>query len=235
LSNIFRAQIGGEVLGANGSGGLGSQSNATSQITSKALGLDGIFAYNTFKLQGEFAQADFGAKTGTGALVGDPSTQQFSLDTQAWYAEALWLATGEKYSGAYKAGTFGSIKPTNDFDPDNGKWGAWEFGLKYEEYKVDNMRAAGTQAAGSRIQGTNSCMVGGTAGSTISTLDSLSACESKSSTYTAGIKWILNPNARILANASRTNFGTAWEHFDLDDSKLMRHEDIVMVRTQFAF
>jgi phosphate-selective porin OprO/OprP len=241
LSNIFRAQIGGQAFPqiatapVSSNAGLADPSNATSQIKSQALGLEAILAYNNFKLQGEFAKADYIAKTGTGALIGDASTESFSLDTQAWYAEALWLATGEKYSGAYKAGTFGSIKPTNDFDPDNGKWGAWEFGLKYEEYKVDNMRAAGTVAAGSRIQGTNSCQVGGTAGSSISSLDSLAACESKASTYTAGIKWILNPNARILANASRTTFGNAWEHFDLDDVKLMRHEDIVMVRTQFAF
>jgi hypothetical protein len=97
------------------------------------------------------------------------------------------------------------------------------------------MAAAGNTAAGTRIQGTQSCGTGGTAGSSTSSLASLSNCESKSRTYTAGIKWILNPNARILANYSRTNFGREWEHFDLDDSKLMKHEDIVMVRTQFAF
>jgi phosphate-selective porin OprO/OprP len=198
------------------------------------LGLEGILAYNNFKLQGEFAKADFKARTGTGT-TGVRDTETFNLDTQAWYVEGLWLATGEKYANAYKAGTFSSIKPNNDFDPDNGKWGAWEFGLKYEQYEVDNIQATGPAGSGTRIQGTQSCGTGGTAGSSTTTLAAMSDCTSKSRTYTAGIKWILNPNARVLANYSRTNFGTQWEHFDLDDSKLMKHEDIVMVRTQFAF
>ena len=227
LSNIFRAQIGGVAVAG---GGLAEPSNSTSQVKSQALGLEAILAYNNFKLQGEFATADFKATTGTGALIGDRTAHTFTADTQAWYAEGLWLLTGEKYANAYKAGTFSSIKPTNDFDSDNGKWGAWELGLKYEEYKVDNMNA-NSIALGSRAQGTLSCSTSGSA----TTIATINACESKSKTYTAGIKWILNPNARILANYSHTSFGNSWEHFDHDDAKLMKNEDIVMVRTQYAF
>jgi phosphate-selective porin OprO/OprP len=241
LANIFRAQIGGQVMpGTAGDySGLGDQSNATSQIKSRALGLEGILAYNNFKLQGEFAKADFRANTGTGATTGRTATETYNLDTQAFYAEALWLVTGEKYANAYKGGAFSSIKPTNDFDPDNGKWGAWELGLKYEEYKVDDM-VAGTLGSistvtGTRAQGTLSCTTGGTRIMTSSAPSQINGCESKSKTYTAGIKWILNPNARVLANYSRTNFDNKWEHFDLDDTKFMDHEDLVMVRTQFAF
>jgi len=232
LSNIFRAQIGGETLGSTG--GQSSSANGTSQIKSKALGLEGILAYNNFKLQAEYATADFKANSGGGSNSSSSlpagGAETYSLDTQAWYAEALWLATGEKYSNAYKGGTFSAIKPINDFDLDQGKWGAWEFGLKYEEYKVDNMNVNAI-ALGSRAQGTLSCATGGSATS-VSTINS---CESKSRTYTAGIKWILNPNARVLANYSRTNFGREWEHFDQQDNKLMKHEDIFMVRTQFSF
>jgi phosphate-selective porin OprO/OprP len=208
--------------------GLADLSNSTSQIKSQALGLEGILAYKNFKVQGEFAKADFKARTGTSA-TGVRDSERFDLDTQAWYAEALWLATGEKYADAYKAGTFSSIKPISDFDIDNGKWGAWEFGLKYEEYKVDNMSMVSN--LGTRAQGTLSCDTDGTA----STAAANNGCTSKSRTYTAGIKWILNPNARILANYSRTNFGNGMEFYDLDDQKIMKHEDIVMVRTQFAF
>ncbi len=209
--------------------GLADNSNSTSQIKSQALGLEGILAYKNFKLQGEFAKADFKAQTGTGS-TGVRDTEIFKLDTQAWYAEALWLATGEKYSDAYKAGTFSSIKPISDFDIDNGKWGAWEFGLKYEEYKVDNMNL-NQVTNGSRAQGTLSCATNGSA----ATVALVNSCESKSRTYTAGIKWILNPNARILANYSRTKFGNGMEYYDLDDARIMNKEDIFMVRTQFAF
>jgi phosphate-selective porin OprO and OprP len=145
--------------------GLADPSNSTSQIKSQALGLEGILAYKNFKLQGEFAKADFKARTGTGGTTGVRDTETFNLDTQAWYAEALWLATGEKYSDAYKAGAFSSIKPISDFDLDNGKWGAWEFGLKYEEYKVDNMNV-NSVALKSRAQGTLSCATDGTAATT---------------------------------------------------------------------
>jgi phosphate-selective porin OprO/OprP len=236
LSNIFRAQIGGETLsGTNKLYGQSDQANGTSQVKSKALGLEGIVAYNNFKLQGEFARADFKANSGmnsnssTANTVGTPGAATYDLDTQAWYAEALWLATGEKYASSYKGGTFGSIKPTNEFDPDNGKWGAWEYGLRYEEYKVDSMNVVGT-TAGSRAQGTLSCTTGGEAATT-----AVTGCESKSKTYTAGIKWILNPNAMVKFNYSRTNFGNQWEHFDLQDSKKMKHEDIIMMRTQISF
>jgi phosphate-selective porin OprO/OprP len=231
LSNIFRAQIGGEGLTA-ANAGLADPSNSTSQIKSKALGLEGILAYNNFKLQGEFATADFRAATGTGG-TGARNTETFKVDTKAWYAEALWLVTGEKYANAYKAGTFSSIKPNNDFDLDNGKWGAWELGLKYEQYKVDDMEH-NRVTNGTRAQGTLNCTSSGTAGSA-GGVASANGCESKSRTYTAGIKWILNPNARILANYSRTNFGNDWEHFDLNDAKLLKHEDLIMVRTQYAF
>jgi phosphate-selective porin OprO/OprP len=242
LSNIFRAQIGGESLSGATPADVNAQSqaaNGTSQIKSKALGLEGILAYNNFKLQGEFATADFRASSGGGTNASGQipvaGTERFSLDTQAWYAEALWLATGEKYANAYKGGAFSSIKPNNDFDLDNGKWGAWELGLKYEEYKVDNMNV-NQVTLGSRAQGTVSCATSGTAGGSATSATAINGgCESKSKTYTAGIKWILNPNARVLLNYSRTNFGREWEHFDLQDAKLMKHEDIVMVRTQFAF
>jgi phosphate-selective porin OprO/OprP len=215
--------------------GQGDSANGTAQVKSKALGLEGILAYNNFKIQGEFAKADFKAKTGIGA-TGVRDAETFNLDTQAWYAEALWLATGEKYSSAYKGGAFSSIKPNMNFDLDKGQWGAWELGLKYEEYKVDNMNialnsAAGSSGNGSRMQGTLSCDTDGSG----TAAQANAGCTSKSRTYTAGIKWILNPNARILANYSRTNFGREVEYYDLNDAKLMKHEDILMVRTQIAF
>ena len=64
---------------------------------------------------------------------------------------------------------------------------------------------------------------------------SMNGCKASSTTYTAGIKWILNPNAMVKLNYSRTNFGYEWEHFDLDDKQRLNKEDILMMRTQFAF
>ena len=131
------------------------------------------------------------------------------------------------------------MNPKNDFDPDNNKWGAWEFGLRAEKYDVDDITHTG--GGTSRIRGSSSCTGGtgtGSAGAGAGAQHasaSINGCESRSTTYTGGIKWILNPNAMVKFNYSRTNFGHEWEHFDLDDAKRMKKEDIVMVRTQISF
>ena len=233
LSNTFRMQVGGETGGISGQNING---NSTSQVKSHALGLEGIFAYNNLKLQGEYAKAKY-----KGEFAG---TEKIGADANVFYGEILWLATGEKYSGAYKAGSFGSIKPKNNFDLDNGGWGAWEFGLKAEKYKVDDMTAESAAASGSemtsrqRVQGSASCTTGDTpanGGWVAKTENSVNGCKASATTYTAGIKWILNPNAMVKLNYSRTNFGDDWQYYDLDDAKVIKKEDLVMMRTQITF
>ncbi|CAM8359887.1 OprP Phosphate-selective porin [Candidatus Methylopumilus universalis] len=233
LSNIFAAQIGGSAA----SSGQSFNSNSTAQVKSSAVGLEGAFAVNNIKVQGEYARAGVKGSsggTGTTGLTGDT----LDLDANVYYGEVMYLATGETYAGAYKGGAFGSIKPTNNFDLDKNQWGAWEFGLRAEKYTVDEIQhtpgtGGATEGVGStRIRGATSCESG--AGSTTSTA-LMNGCKASSTTYTAGIKWILNPNAMVKLNYSRTNFGYEWEHFDLDDKQRLNKEDILMMRTQFAF
>jgi len=240
LSNTFRVQVGGEATGntlnANNISSQNINGNSTAQVKSHAIGLEGILAYNNFKLQGEYAGSKF---------KGDFNrTEQISADAKVYYAEVLWLATGEKYSDAYKAGTFGAIKPKNDFDLDLNNWGAWEFGLKAERYSVDNISANSTAADNAealsrqRVQGSASCTADATpanGGWVANTENTINGCKASATTYTAGIKWILNPNVRILANYSRTNFGSDWQYYDLDDAKVIKKEDIYMMRTQITF
>jgi phosphate-selective porin OprO/OprP len=157
----------------------------------------------------------------------------------------MWLATGEKYSDAYKGGTFGSIKPKSNFDLDSNTWGAWEFGLKAERYNADNITSNSSAANGSsstsaqRVQGSASCSGdlgaptdGGWGAKTENTVN---GCEASAYTYTAGIKWILNPNAMVKLNYSHTKFGHEWQHYDLDDARVIKKEDILMARTQITF
>jgi phosphate-selective porin OprO/OprP len=231
LSNIFAAQIGGVMVGSNATPLQSANSNSTSQIKSSAVGLEAAFAVNNVKVQGEYARAGMTGKTGT---TGDT----LDLNANVYYGEVMYLATGETYAGAYKGGAFGSIKPTNNFDLDKNQWGAWEFGLRAEKFVVDDFGlTAGsggeTQGVGAtRVRGATSCS--GSSGST-QTVSSINGCKATSTTYTAGIKWILNPNAMVKLNYSRTNFGYEWEHFDLDDSRRLNKEDLLMMRTQFAF
>ena len=227
LSNIFAAQIGGVAA----SSGQSFNSNSTSQVKSSAVGLEGAFAVNNIKVQGEYARANMSGQTGT---TGD----KLDLNANVFYGELMYLATGEKYADAYKGGAFGSIKPKDNFDLDKNTWGAWEFGLRAEKYTVDDFSlTAGSGGASegvgaTRVRGTTSCT--GSSGST-QTVSAINGCKASSTTYTAGIKWILNPNAMVKLNYSRTNFGYEWEHFDLDDSRRLNKEDLLMMRTQFAF
>lgn len=229
LSNIFVAQIGGVSVGTSAL--QSANSNSTSQVKSSAVGLEAAFALNNVKVQGEYARAGMTGKTGT---TGDT----LDLTANVYYGEVMYLATGETYAGAYKGGAFGSIKPTNNFDLDKNQWGAWEFGLRAEKYIVDDISlAAGsggtTQGVGAtRVRGATTCS--GSAGSTQS-VSAINGCKASGTTYTAGIKWILNPNAMVKLNYSRTNFGYEWQHFDLDDSRRLSKEDLLMMRTQFTF
>ena len=232
LSNIFAAQIGGQ----NTAAGLQSaNSNSTSQVKSSAVGLEGAFAVNNIKVQGEYARAGVRGNT-------NGNGETLDLDANVFYGELMYLATGETYASAYKGGAFGSIKPTNNFDLDKNHWGAWEFGLRAEKFTVDDISwdAGSSGTSTSRVRGTTSCTqetntTTSTNGAGSRQGSSINGCKSSATTYTAGIKWILNPNAMVKLNYSRTNFGYEWEHFDLDDARRLTKEDMIMMRTQFAF
>jgi phosphate-selective porin OprO and OprP len=225
LNSIFRAQIGGKDLGASQQSGI---SNHTSQIKSNAVGLEGAFALQNFKLQGEFARSNF-----KGSYSND--AEFIDMDAKMFYGEVMWLATGEKYADAYKGGAFGSIKPKNNFDLDKNQWGALEFGLRAERYTVDSIdagRANGAALSEVRVQGTSNCNGSGqTEATTEATID---GCKSTATTYTAGLKWILNPNAMIKLNYSTTNFGNGFKYYDVAE-KVISKENLLMMRTQFTF
>ena len=238
LSNIYRAQIAGTTV--NTGFGFGSSSPTTSNVKAKALGLEGIVAYNNFKIQGEYSAADYKAQASGRST--DP-VESIKADVDTAYIEALWLVTGEKYSDSYKKGAFGSIKPKSEFNFDSGSgYGAWELGVRYDMFDVTNTDHTGTGV--SRFQG---ALVGG-AGSNYDfnqTCKYVSGqnnadCNSNGGahTYTYGIKWVMNPNMLIKANWAHTKFDNAFKPIDLkgnDTQKLVDSEDLIMIRGQYMF
>ncbi len=235
LNNIFRAQVQGESVNTGIQGGA---SDITAEMDSKAYGLEGIAAYKSFKIQGEYTAGDYkGTYQDSVGIV--------TLDNKAYYGEVLWLLTGENYAGAYKKGAFSSIKPLKDFNLDDfSGLGAWEFGLRYEAYDVSNAGISGTANQGTRFQGTHSCSSANrssadSAGYSASEGSSYSGCKSGAHTWTAGLKWILNPNIMVKAAYSRTTYDDAWAHYDIGssgaNSNLMKHENMFSLRTQYAF
>ncbi|HLD10434.1 MAG TPA: porin [Methylophilaceae bacterium] len=130
----------------------------------------------------------------------------FDNDIKAWYADLNWLITGESYADTYKSGVFGRIRPKHNFDDKDG-WGAFELGLRYSRFDASDF---------------DSLLPAATA---------TTAFASEADAWTAGTKWILNPNARILLSYVRTEFDTPVRI----NRRLSDDEDALVLRAQYDF
>jgi phosphate-selective porin OprO/OprP len=212
LANIFRGQIGGGYCGA---AIYSCPMEFGAKVNQEAAGLEGIFAKGPFKVMGEFSRGQYKAEHNSGTNV--------QYDTDTFYAEAGYFITGEKYADSYKNGVFGGFKPKNNFDLDNGQLGAIELAFRIEGFRVEDTNL-GTSGLGSRLQGTLDGS--GTANGT----------KSKADTYTAGIRWILNPNVVFKVNYAYTNLGRNYAPIDITGSTaVVSSESLFMTRLQYMF
>ena len=245
LANMIRGQIAGEPIPVT-TGTVGmyhTDSPSTASVDSRKGGLEGSLAYKNFKVQGEYGQAYYDAKN-------SPLTKDTTLkaDIDTWYAEALWTLTGESYASAYKKGAYGLVKPNNEVNFDTGSGlGLWEIGARVDAVQMRNLEMYGTDT---RVQGAVDKRVASGA-------DSLDTCKNASAgsgtctgakagatSYTASIKWVLNPNFLIKANYTYTDFDNAFAPIDVGtkttarttaNMKLIDHEDLLMIRGQYMF
>ncbi len=134
---------------------------------------------------------------GTGALSTAQTTilagSNKTLNNDAWQIAATYLLTGEDSS-------FKGVKPKNDFDLDKGGWGAWELALRYSEMNIDGdtfTNQAG-QLAGQTGADATPTLAQAYADPTFSA--------KKARTWTAGVNWYLNSNAKIVLNYEQTSF-----------------------------
>jgi phosphate-selective porin OprO/OprP len=212
LSNVFRGQIAGEACHISvqpADTGVQCASEFGASVKQKAYGLEGIFATGPFKLMGEYSQGDY---------KGSQGANRVSYDTKTYFLEAGYFITGEKYADSYKGGVFSSFKPKNEFDIDKGKWGAIELALRAEGYDVDDVTISG-----GRVQGSLS-------GS------SATGVKAGAKTYTAGIRWILNPNLVLKGNFAQTNFDNKFAPIDITSATaVVDRERLLMFRTQYMF
>ena len=215
LNNIFRGQIQGEACGSNAAYSCPSEYQA--QVQQRAYGLEGIFATGPFKLMGEYSQGDF---------KGTQGTNRVSYDTKTYFLEAGYFITGEKYADSYKGGVFSSFKPKNEFDLDKGNWGAIELAFRAEGYDVDD-----AQVSGGRLQGNLSQYSSGKTNEYSS-----NGATSGAKTYTAGIRWILNPNLVMKANYAQTNLDNNLAPLDVvSATAVIDKERLLSFRTQYMF
>lgn len=181
------------------------------EIERQRVGFETAFAWNNYKLQGEWLRNNFQGS--------NSATSKFDKNLDAWYVDVMWMVTGETYASAYKEGSFGGIKPSNNWEWGGGK-GAWELGARYSKFDASDFAnwSAATGGAGSgdsanvtRINLTNSTL--------------------EADAITIGAKWILNPNMRVHLNYVQTRFDTPI----LIGSKAQDKEEAVMARVQWNF
>ncbi len=216
LANVFRGQVNGELCHST-IVGYACPSEYSAQVKQRAYGLEGIFATGPFKLMGEYSQGDYKGTQGANSV---------SYDTKTYYLEAGYFITGEKYADSYKGGVFSSFKPKNEFDLDKGNLGAIELAFRAEGFDVDN-----AQISGGRLQGNVSQF-----DATKFNESSTSGTTSGAKTYTAGIRWILNPNLVLKANYAQTNFDNAFAPLDVKSATaVVDKERLLMFRTQYMF
>lgn len=114
------------------------------------------------------------------------------LSHDAWQIAGSYLLTGEDAS-------FKGVKPKNDFDLDKGGWGAWELVARYSELNLDDdtFKNANGQLAGENLAAPTT---------NLSAYADGSKSAKSAKTWTAGVNWYLNANAKIALNYSQTSF-----------------------------
>jgi phosphate-selective porin OprO and OprP len=180
------------------------------------------------KLQGEYIYVNYsgnGKVNNTDGTVGT-SNINFDSDIKAWYVSANWLVTGESYSDSYNAdnGIWGRIKPRNNVDFANGKFGAIVLGLRFSDYDASDF-------------GANTVGGVGYAYYKDSTHHSSFTSPTGAHAWTCGVTWILNPNTRLAINYVDTTFkGGEIKFTDASGAtKYTDGEKAITLRGQFDF
>lgn len=128
------------------------------------------------------------------SLVNDPlpivDGTNKKLNHNAWQVAASWLLTGEDAS-------FKGVKPKINFNIDKGGLGAWELVARYSEINLDNDTFLSPSG---EAKGENQTTAAGSAYS-----DPTKSAKS-AKTWTAGVNWYLNTNAKIALNYEQTKF-----------------------------
>ena len=176
-------------------------------------GLEGIAAYGPVKLSGEYGNLELSQDGGV----------LRTRDITASYVNLSWLVTGESYASSYKNGLMDRLTPKNNFTGlDSAGWGAIELGLRYSSFDAKDFGVSdmvGTVANGVNPHSTN-----------------------KAHSYTAGAKWIVDPNTRFLADYVVTDFDTTIMGTNSSSTPVvltlpsgMKSERAINFRAQFDF
>jgi phosphate-selective porin OprO and OprP len=137
----------------------------------RRFGFEMAYACGPLVLMGEYIRNDYHE-----LLLSDDEMFDFSM--KGWYAGMLLMLTGEK--PVISRGVLQKIKPKQNFDIKERKWGAWGIGFRYEQFEADQVVYDELVFEGQSVRRANS--------------------------FTAALNWYLNSMVRFSLNYSRTTF-----------------------------
>ena len=171
-------------------------------------------ASGPFKLQSQYVRVDHEFVLPTSTSAGT----SVSPEIKTFYVEGLWAITGEKHADRYKAGAFGGIKPTKEFDASTFTGGAWELGARYSSMDASTFQDF-TAAAAANV------------------ITTASSGYTKAKAYTVGVKFVPNMNTRYMLEFVNSDFETPVGGTSnlLVNNVGVTQEKAVLFRTQFMF
>lgn len=210
------------------------------QVDKMMGAFEAAYATGPLKVQYEYADAKLTAKSHAQNAAGTSNwATESSGHAKVQYLSFMYNVTGEDWKDSYKSGLFGSVKPKSNYNVKDGSGtGAWQVGLRISQYDASDFGNStnGTLAADEETTGANGKAT--CSGSGTNTCYQLGG-SNKGTTYTLGVNWILNPNARVMLNYSHTDFGNSFYPIDTgtvnSNTKATSRSDVISLRTQFNF
>ena len=187
---------------------------AADDVVRNRAALEAVVAYGPVKFASEYFKFNYSGQTNTATPL------SFDRDIKSYYLSLLWLVTGEHYADSYNLGRMGRLRPTNNFVMGKSCCGAFELGLRYSKFDASDFPSIAPSASN---PGTGAIRDTGSA---------------VANAWTLGVKWILNPNTRLLLNYTKTDFGkdirltTSGNPSKVTDT---REERAITVRGSFDF
>tara|TARA_B110000240_G_scaffold392_1_gene396 strand:- start:307 stop:1704 length:1398 start_codon:yes stop_codon:yes gene_type:complete len=179
-------------------------SGTATDVSRSRYGLELALAKGNKKFQSEYANASWDTSLGG------------SQDVSAYYADVGILLTGESYSKSYKSksagGKFDRIKPNRNFNQTTMNGGAWELVAGYSKFDASDITSS-------------------TAGMQ---LNSSTANTNEADTYRVGLKFIPDPNTRIMLSYVNTDFDGENKEIAVSGAT-MDDERAINIRMQYDF
>lgn len=174
-------------------------------VTRTRYGLEGAYANGALKLQSEWVKHNYAGNNSADIA--------FDKDLNAGYISTYYMLTGESLAATYQPnGTWGRVKPKQDFSVDGNGFGAIGIGLRYAKFNAADFD-----------EGLGAITVG--------------QSTTHAQAWTAGVRWILNSHTHLVANYVTTHFS---DSLDVKNSARVKvgntnRENAITLRAQMDF